>query len=65
MLKKDKMVVESLDLQIEMTRICYNNDVIITILRHIENSGTVRTVYKGIFRHIQRHAAIFTHVQAY
>ena len=32
---------------------------------HIENPGIVRTVYSGIFRHIQGHSAIFSHIQAY
>ena len=39
--------------------------VIITILRHIENPDIVRTVYSGIFRHIQEQSAILSHVQAY
>ena len=71
MLKKDKMVAERLNVQIEQTRInnviiiINNNNVIITILWHIENPGIVRTVYSGIFRHIQGHSAIFTHAQAY
>ena len=34
-------------------------------MRHIENPGIVRTVYSGIFRHIQGHSAIFSHVQSY
>ena len=29
-------------------------------VRHIENPGMVRTVYLGIFRHIQGHSAIFS-----
>ena len=37
----------------------------ITISRHIENPGVVRTVYSGIFRLIQRHSAIFSLFQAY
>ena len=45
--------------------ISYNNDVIITISRHIEYPGIVRTVYSGILRHIQGHSAIFSHLQAY
>ena len=32
---------------------------------HIKNPGIVRTVYSGIFRPIQGHSAIFSHVQAY
>ena len=34
-------------------------------VRHIENSGIVRTVYSNIFRNIQGHSAIFCHDQAY
>ena len=34
-------------------------------MRHIEISGIVRTVYSGIFRHIQEHSAIFNHIQVY
>ena len=30
-----------------------------------KNHGIVRTVYSGIFRHIQGHSEIFLHVQAY
>ena len=43
--------------------ISYNNNVIITISRHIENPGIVRTVYSGILRHIQGHSAIFSRVR--
>ena len=35
------------------------------MMRHIENSSIVRTVYSGIFRHIQGHSAILSHVQGY
>ena len=42
-----------------------NNHVTITILRHIENLGIVRTAYSVIFRYIQRHSAIFSYVQVY
>ena len=35
------------------------------MMRHIENPGIVRTVYSGIFSHIQAHSAIFSHVQAH
>ena len=46
--------------------ISYNNDnVIITISRCIQNSGIVRTLYSGVFRHIQGHSAIFSHGHAY
>ena len=51
------MAAESLDGQIGHTRICYNNDVIMTIWRHIKNPGIVRTV--------QGNSAIFTDVQSY
>ena len=34
------------------------------MMRHIENPGIVRTVYSGIFRHIQGLSAILSHVQA-
>ena len=33
------------------------------MMRHIENPDMVRTVYSGIFRYIQEHSAIFSHVQ--
>ena len=39
------MVVESLDVKIEQTRIRYKNDVNITISQHTEKAGVVRTVY--------------------
>ena len=32
------------------------------MLRHTENPDVIRTVYSGIFRHIQGHSAIFCHV---
>ena len=37
----------------------------ITISRHIENPGIVRTVCSGNVRHIQGHSAIFSCVQPY
>ena len=44
----------------------YNNDnVNITISRCIENSGIVRTLYSGVFRHIQGLSAIFSYGHAY
>ena len=33
--------------------------------RHIENPGIVRKVCSGIFKDIQRHPAILSHVYAY
>ena len=30
------------------------------VIRHINNTGIVRTVYLGIFRHIQGHSAILS-----
>ena len=35
------------------------------MVRHIENPDIVRTVYSVIFKHIQGHSALFSHVQAY
>ena len=35
------------------------------MMRHIENSGIVTTVYSAIFRHIQGHSDVFSYVQAY
>ena len=35
------------------------------MMRHIENSGIVKTVYSNIFKHIQGHSPIFSHVQGY
>ena len=35
------------------------------MMRHIEIAGIVRTVYLGIFRHVQGHLAILRHTQAY
>ena len=32
-------------------------------LRHIENLGTVRTVYSGICRHVQEYSAIFNDIE--
>ena len=40
-------------------------NIIITIPQHIENPCIVRAVHSGIFRHIQGHSAIFSHVQIY
>ena len=37
---------------------------IISISRHIENPDIARTVYSGIFRHIEERLAIFSYVQA-
>ena len=46
-------------------KINFNNDnVIVTISRHIENPGIVGTVYSSICRHFQGHSVIFTHVQS-
>ena len=42
-----------------------NNNIIMTTVRHIENPGIVITVYLNIFRHIEGHSAIFSHVKAY
>ena len=39
--------------------------IIITVSRHIQNLGIVRTVNSGIFMYIQGHSTIFSHVQAY
>ena len=59
------MVAEPLDVQIEQTRILYNNisynnndNIIMTISRHIEKAGIVRTV-------IQAFSSIFTDIQQY
>ena len=35
------------------------------IMRYIENPDIVRTVYSDIFRHVQGHSALLSHVQAY
>ena len=35
------------------------------MMRYIEKSSIVITVYSGIFRYIQGHSEIFIHVQAY
>ena len=35
------------------------------MMRNIENHDIVRTVYAGIFRHLQKHPATFSHVQTY
>ena len=35
------------------------------MMKHIENPGIIRTVYSGIFRHIQWHSAILSHFQTY
>ena len=32
------------------------------MMRHTESPGTVKTAYSGIFKYIQGHSAIFTHV---
>ena len=45
--------------------ISYNNNVIITILQHIENHGRVRTVYSDIFRAIQQYSVMFRHMEAH
>ena len=45
--------------------ISYNNDVIITMLWHIENPGLVRTVYWGIFTDIQHNLAMPRHTEEY
>ena len=35
------------------------------MMRHIEKTSMVRTVYSGIFRHIQQHSAVSSHVQSH
>ena len=35
------------------------------MVRDIENPSIVRTVYSGIFRHIQGYSAVLSHVQPY
>ena len=42
-----------------------NNNVIITILPHIENPGIVTTLYSGIFRDIQQYSVIFRDIKTY
>ena len=68
-LKKDKMIAECLDVQIEqiITISCLDVQIvqIVTISQHIKNAAIVRTVCSGIFRHIWGHSAIFSHVQGY
>ena len=32
------------------------------MMRHVENSGIVRTVYSAIFRHIQGHSDAFSYI---
>ena len=34
------------------------------MMKHIENPDTVKAVFSGILRDIQRHVALFSHVQA-
>ena len=34
-------------------------------MRHVENLAIVRTVYSNIFKHIEGHLGIFSHVRAY
>ena len=41
------------------------NNIIITLSWHIGNSGMVRIVYSGIFKHIQGDSIIWNHVQEY
>ena len=36
---------------------------IITMSRHIENPGIVRTVYSGIFRDMQQYSAMLRHIE--
>ena len=43
----------------------FKNNFIINISQHTENPGIVRTVYSCIFRPIQSHSAIISHVKAY
>ena len=53
------MVAEQLHVEIEQTRI-------LTILRHIENSGIVRDIqqYTAMFRHTEGHLDILRHILA-
>ena len=55
------MVAEQLHVEIEQTRI-------LTILRHIENSGIVRDIQQytaiAIFRHTEGHLDILRHILA-
>ena len=59
------MEAEHLDVQVNQSRInnisCNSDNVNLTLSRHIENPGIVRTVYLSISSHIQN-AAIFSHV---
>ena len=51
---------ESSRLELEYTNISYNNDdIIISISQHFENSDIDRKRYSGIFRHIQGQPAMF------
>ena len=60
------MVAENLDVQIEQTRICYNNyNFFITISRLIANPDTQSKKFIKTIAGIQGHSAIFNHVQIY
>ena len=37
---------------------------ICNMMRYIEDPGIARTAYLSIFRHIEGHSTIFSHVQA-
>ena len=45
-----------------MSEACSKPCQISKIMRHTGNPGILRIVYSGIFRHIQGHSAILSHV---
>ena len=70
--KKDKMVAERLDVQIEQTRIIITLVTIMImlslyrgILRTLAQSELFIQVFSGIFRYIQHYSVVFRHTEAY
>ena len=47
-----------------ITEECSKPCQIYKMMKHIENPDTVKAVFSGILRDIQRHVALFSHVQA-
>ena len=48
-----------------MSGVYSNPFQISSMIRHIENTGIVKTVYSNIFKRIQGHSPIFIHAQGH
>ena len=61
-----RLMIHKMQFRSSFNNISYNNNnVIITISRHIENPGIVRAVYSWTFSNIQPGSGIMMNIKAY